>query len=372
MATPGSAWLYWKSNIMSGANCCGGAGSALSPTSNQQVAGNAIAPERKHGAAANVSPTPEISVVVPSYGCLGCLEALCERLDNVLRALVPSFEIVIVDDRSPDNSWPLIEALSTRYPAVRGIRLSRNFGQQIAITAGLEAARGNYVVVMDCDLQDPPERIPDLYNEIRKGHDLVMAKRVERTHAASRLLATKVYFALMRRLTGQEVDGGYGSFSILSRKVVNAFLLFGERERHFILILRWLGFDCGTIRYAHGERHSGRSSYDLFKLTRHALGGMFFHTSVFLNWIMYTGLFFTVASFCTGAYFIYRHFVASSLPGWTSLVVAVLFSTGLILASLGAVGLYISRIFEMAKGRPLYVVDRECGSSAPIPAEPQG
>ncbi|MFM0011358.1 glycosyltransferase family 2 protein [Paraburkholderia sediminicola] len=362
MATLGSAWLYWKSNVMSGENCCGGAGSTLSPTSNEPVADNAVAAERESGAAtAYASSNPEISVVVPSYGCLGCLEALCARLDTVLRALVPSYEIVIVDDRSPDNSWPLIEALATRYVAVRGIRLSRNFGQQIAITAGLEAARGNYVVVMDCDLQDPPERIPDLYNEVKKGHDLVMARRVERTHSASRLIATKIYYALMHRLTGQLVNGEYGSFSILSRKVVNAFLRFGERERHFILILRWLGFDCGTIEYAHGERHSGHSSYDLFKLTRHALGGMFFHTSVFLNWIMYTGLFFTVASFCTGAYFIYLHFVSSSLPGWTSLVVAVLFSTGLILASLGAVGLYISRIFDMAKGRPLYVVDRECG-----------
>ncbi len=358
---------------MSGANCCGGAGSTLSPTSNERVADNAVAAERASGAAtAYASSNPEISVVVPSYGCLACLEALCARLDTVLRALVPSYEIVIVDDRSPDNSWPLIEALATRYAAVRGIRLSRNFGQQIAITAGLEAARGNYVVVMDCDLQDPPERIPDLYNEVRKGFDLVMAKRVERTHSALRVVAARAYFALMGRLTGESVDGGYGAFSILSRKVVDAFLRFGERERHYILILRWLGFNSGTIEYAHGDRHAGRSSYNVFKLVKHAFGGMFFHTSVFLNWIMYMGLFFTVASFGTGAYFIYRHLTSSSLPGWTSLVVAILFSTGLILASLGAVGLYISRIFDMAKGRPLYVVDRECGSEAHTHAEPQG
>ncbi|CAB3637818.1 glycosyltransferase family 2 protein [Trinickia soli] len=304
---------------------------------------------------------PEISVVIPSYGCRECLETLCARLDAVLSALVPSYEIILVDDRSPDASWPIIEALAQRYRAVRGVRLSRNFGQQIAITAGLEASRGNYVVVMDCDLQDPPERIPDLYHEVRKGHDLVMAKRVERTHSAVRLVAARAYYALMHRLTGQAVDGQYGAFSILSRKVVTAFLGLRERERHYILILSWLGFDRGTIEYAHTERHAGRSSYDFIKLVRHALGGMFFHTSVFLNWIVYAGLFFTAASFGTGTYFIYRYFVSAALPGWTSLVVAVLFSTGLILASVGTVGLYVSRVFEMTKGRPLYVVDRQCG-----------
>lgn len=304
---------------------------------------------------------PEISVVVPAYGCRDCLGTLCERLDSVLSALVPHYEIILVDDRSPDASWPIIEALSKQYRAVRGIRLSRNFGQQIAITAGLEASRGTYVVVMDCDLQDPPERIPDLYAEMLKGHDLVMAKRIERTHSPFRLAAAKTYYGLMHRLTGQAVDGQYGAFSMLSRKVVTAFLAFRERERHYILILSWLGFDRGTIEYAHTERHAGRSSYNFLKLAKHALNGMFFHTSVFLNWIVYAGLFFTAGSFGAGIYFIYRYFVSSSLPGWTSLVVAVLFSTGLILASVGAVGLYISRIFEMSKGRPLYVVDRECG-----------
>lgn len=310
------------------------------------------------------APVPEISVVVPSYGCRECLTALCERLDSVLHQLVPSFEIVIVDDRSPDNSWPVVEALAQRYPAVRGIRLSRNFGQQIAMTAGLDASLGNYVVVMDCDLQDPPELIPDLYRELQKGYDLVMAKRVERSHSGFRVFAAKAYYGLMHWLTGETMEGAYGSFSILSRKVVKAFLRFNERERHYIFILRWLGFNRGTIEYMHAEREAGHSAYSLGKLIRHALGGMFFQTSAFLNWIMYAGLFFTFASFAGGAYFIYRHFVVGSLPGWTSLVVAVLFSTGMILASVGAVGLYISRIFEMSKGRPLYIVDRECGCNA--------
>jgi dolichol-phosphate mannosyltransferase len=268
---------------------------------------------------------------------------------------------VIVDDRSPDNSWQLVEALAASNPAVRGIRLSRNFGQHLAITAGLEAARGKEIVVMDCDLQDPPERIPDLLTELRKGYDLVLARRVERSHSVFRLLGAKAYFSLMRRLTGENLDGSYGTFSILSRKVVDAFLRFGERERHYLFILRWLGFNCGTIEYNHGSRHAGHSSYNVLRLFKHAMSGMFFHTGVLLNWIMYTGLSLTCVSFLTGLFFLYRHLTSTSLPGWTSLVVAILFSTGMILASVGAVGLYVSRLFEMAKGRPLYIVDSECG-----------
>lgn len=305
--------------------------------------------------------TPELSVVVPSYGCRDCLEDLCTRVHQVLLPLVSSFELVIVDDRSPDDSWAVTEELAKRHPYVRGVRLSRNFGQHIAITAGLASARGNYVVVMDCDLQDPPERIPHLLQEIRKGYDLVLARRVERSHSAFRRWSAKLYFRLMGAVTGESLDGSYGTFSILSRKVVDAFLRFGERERHYLFILRWLGFNCGTVEYAHADRHAGRSSYGLVKLLRHALGGVFFHTSVFLTWIVYAGLFLTAGSVAAGCYFIYRHFTAASLPGWTSLAVAILFSTGAILASIGIVGLYVGRIFENGKGRPMYVVDGECG-----------
>jgi dolichol-phosphate mannosyltransferase len=306
----------------------------------------------------------EISVVVPSYGCIGCLEELCARLDKVLRELVSSHEIVIVDDRSPDNSWPLVQSLSQRYGTVRGVRLSRNFGQHLAITAGLQASCGNSVIVMDCDLQDPPERIPDLLSEYSKGYDMVLARRVIRSHSAFRRVAAKAYFALVSQLTGVAIDGSYGTFSILSRKVVNEFLRFSERDRHYLFILKWLGFNSGSIEYVHQERHSGGSSYNLLRLLKHAFSGVFFHNAVLLNWIMYAGLFLTCTSFLTGGFLIYRQLISASLPGWTSLAVAILFSTGVILASVGTVGLYVARLFEIAKGRPIYVVDTECGCRA--------
>lgn len=312
-------------------------------------------------ASSNDVKRPDISVVVASYNCLDCLEALCTRIEHVLTAIVGSFEIVLVDDRSPDNSWPLIETLSQRFTQVRGVRLSRNFGQHIAITAGIASARGERIVLMDCDLQDPPELIPDLIREMDKGYDLVLARRIERTHSPFRKLGAKLYFRLMSKLTGTRIDGSYSTLSILSRRVANAFLEFPERDRHYLFILRWLGFNAGSIEYAHADRHAGKSAYDFRGLFKHALEGMFFQTSAFLNWIVEAGLFFTLVSVLLGCYFIYRYLAASALPGWTSLAVAILFSTGLILASVGAVGLYVSRIFEAAKGRPLYVVDRECG-----------
>ncbi|MFL9978029.1 glycosyltransferase family 2 protein [Paraburkholderia graminis] len=303
----------------------------------------------------------EISVVIPSYGCVGCLEELCARLDKVLNGLVSSHEIVIVDDRSPDNSWPLVQTLSERYPTVRGVRLSRNFGQQLAITAGLQAACGDSVIVMDCDLQDPPERITELLAEYKKGYDMVLARRKVRSHSAFRRFAARAYFALVSRLTGTAIDGSYGTFSILSRKVVNEFLRFSERDRHYLFILKWLGFNSGSIEYAHEERHSGASSYNLIRLLKHAFSGVLFHNAVLLNWIMYTGLLLTCTSFLTGGFLVYRHWISASLPGWTSLAVTILLSTGMMLASVGTVGLYVSRLFEMAKGRPIYIVDTECG-----------
>jgi glycosyltransferase involved in cell wall biosynthesis len=204
-----------------------------------------------------------VSVVVPVYGCVGCLEPLCERLTRVLPEIANRFEIILVDDRSPDASWDEILRIQTLYPEVRGVRLSRNFGQQIAISAGLSLAKGEFAVVMDCDLQDPPEKIPEMWRKLQEGYDMVLARRAERSHSAFRRLGSKVYFAILSRLNEERLDGSYGSFSLLSRKVIEAFLTFGERERHYLFILRWLGFKTGTIEYEHQERLTGKSAYTL-------------------------------------------------------------------------------------------------------------
>lgn len=305
----------------------------------------------------NPLSSPAISVVIPVYGCIGCLEQLCQQLEESLQSLTDRFEIILVDDRSPDNAWSQIPALQAAHPSVKGIRLSRNFGQHITITAGLAAARGDYAVVMDCDLQDPPSLIPALYAKLQEGYDMALAKRVERNHSSFRLFAAKAYFKLMSKLTDEEVDGSYGSFSMLSRKVIDGFLRFEEKERHYLFILRWLGFRIGSVDYVHQERHSGQSSYTLGRLLRHAMDGLLFQASVLLRWIVGLGFVFALSGMATAAYLAWRGIFHVALPGWTSLAVLILVSTGAILVSLGIIGLYVGKVFDQAKQRPLYVVD---------------
>lgn len=300
-----------------------------------------------------------ISVVIPVYGCAGCLEALCERLNKTLQGMATPYEIILVDDRSPDNAWQHILEMKARYENVRGLRLSRNFGQHIAITAGLESARGDYVVVMDCDLQDPPEHIPALYARMQEGYDLVLAKRISRSHSGFRVWGARLYFALLSRMTNERVDGSYGTFSLLSRKVVDAFLIFRERERHYLFIVRWLGFSAGTVEYAHEARSTGCSSYSLKRLVKHALDGLFFQSTILLRWIVGAGLTFAAGGIALALYYTYRYFSEGAVAGWTSVVVLILICTGAILSCLGVIGQYIGKIFDQIKGRPLYIIDSD-------------
>ena len=311
--------------------------------------------------APEVVPTgsaPFISVVVPVYGCAGCLEKLCSRLEHTLRGMAGRYEVILVDDRSPDGSWAAITELARTLPFVRGLRLSRNYGQHLAITAGLEAAQGDLVAVMDCDLQDPPELLPDLYAKLREGYDFVLARRISRSHSWIRVKAARVYFKLLGILTGHPIDGSYGSYCLLTRRVVDAFLRFTERERHLLLILRWLGFAAGSIDYQHADRAAGVSSYSLRKLARHAVEGMFFETTLLLRWVVAGGLSFVVMGGLLALFFVYQAIVKNPPAGWTSLAVMLLLATGLITSCIGVTGLYIARIFEQIKGRPLYVIDR--------------
>lgn len=298
-----------------------------------------------------------ISIVVPVYGCRTCLDALCSRLENVLKEIADIYEIILVDDRSPDAAWFEILRLQRQYDCVKGVRLSKNFGQHIAITAGLSEAGGNLVAVMDCDLQDPPEVLPQMVAKLDEGCDLVLGRRTERNHSKFRVFAAALYFKLMGYLTEEKIDGSYGSFSLLTRKVVDEFLKFGEKERHYLFIIRWLGFEVASVEYTHNARLEGNSSYTLKSLLRHAFDGMFFQSTVFLRWIVASGLLFAIFGVFLAFYFIYMYFTLGSVEGWTSVVVLILICTGVILTSLGVMGLYIGKIFNQTKGRPLYVID---------------
>jgi dolichol-phosphate mannosyltransferase len=300
----------------------------------------------------------DISVVVPVYGCRDSLRALHERVSAALRALSRSYEIVLVDDCDRQGSWEVAAQIARADRAVKAIRLSRNFGQHAAITAGLAQCSGRWAVVMDCDLQDPPEHIGELYRAAQGGYDVVMARRRRKGHSLFRRLAARVYFRLLHLLSAARLDGEFGSFSIISRKVIDAFLRFQDQDRHYLFILNWLGFRTAVIEYDHAARHSGESAYSLAALMRHALNGLFFQTTHLLRWIVYFGFWVSFAGFLLALYYVYAYFAHGLLPGFTSLAVLILMVGGIIIMSTGVAGLYIGKVFEQVKGRPLYVIDR--------------
>jgi polyisoprenyl-phosphate glycosyltransferase len=307
------------------------------------------------------APPPRLSVVIPVYGCGECLEPLHRRLKAVLAQIPGSHEIVFVDDRSPDDAWLKIAALVRHDPCIVAVRLSRNFGQHAAITAGLAQCRGDYAVVMDCDLQDPPEEIPRLLSKCAEGFDIVFARRIAKKSSLFRRLSAWAFFRVINTLNRSALDAAYGSFSVVTRRVVNAFLTLGDHDRQYLLILHWLGYRTTDIDYVHGERPAGRSAYTLRRLVEHAFHGLFFQTTVLLRWIVYTGFYLSAAGLALAGYFAYAYFVHSVPTGWTSLAVLILIVGGFIIASTGITGLYIGKIFEQVKGRPLYVVDTVIG-----------
>jgi glycosyltransferase involved in cell wall biosynthesis len=308
----------------------------------------------------------EISVVVPTYSCATCLHALHERLTTALRAMGVAYELVFVDDRAADGSWDVLGQLAADDPHVRAFRLSRNFGQHVAITAGLAQTRGAWVVVMDCDLQDPPEDIPRLYAKAREGHDIVFARRVARPGSRMRVLAGGVYFRLLNRVAGTSIDRSYGTFSIIARKVADAYLQFRDRDRHYLFILYWLGFNQATIDVPARPRHSGRSSYGLRALVRHAFDGLMFQTTAVLRWIVYAGFALATCGALLAGYFVAVNVSGARAPGWTSLVTLLLLFSGFVIASSGVVGLYVGKIFEQVKQRPLYVIDESLDAGGGI------
>jgi glycosyltransferase involved in cell wall biosynthesis len=301
---------------------------------------------------------PEISVVIPVYRCTPCLPPLHARLVAALEPLGETFEIILVDDRGGDGAWEAITALARQDDRVRGVRLSRNFGQHAAITAGLGAAQGRWAVVMDCDLQDPPEEIPRLWAKANEGFDIVYGRRRAKPTTIWRRLAARAYFKGLNVFSGAGIQGEFGSFSLISRKVIDGFLMFRDKDRHYILILHWLGFDWAAVDYEPSTRHAGKSSYTLGSLLRHALDGVFFQTTVLLRWIVYLGFVLAALGAAMAVYFAVARIVGTGYPGWTSIAVFTLLGSGFIITSTGITGLYIGKVFEQVKDRPLFLVDR--------------
>ncbi len=299
-----------------------------------------------------------ISVVIPVYLAEGCLHALCERLANVLADIGP-YEVILVEDRSPDLSWRAASEIAREFDNIIAVRLSRNFGQHYAITAGMDLVRGEWAVVMDCDLQDRPEEIPRLLARARAGCDIVLARRLQKQHGGMKRLCSRVFYRVFNLLSGYQIDHSVGSFRIMRRCVIDAYRNMGESARLFGGLIEWLGFETGYVDVEHAPRFAGRSSYNLKKLVLLAVDGMISFSNRPLYLSIGLGALFSALSAGYGSYLLIGYFVYPhvGVPGWLSTMTALSFLTGILLLNLGVLGIYIGRIYEETKGRPLYIID---------------
>ena len=302
---------------------------------------------------------PEISVVTPAYRCQACIPELHRRLTESLSRLTDSYEIIFVDDASPQQDWQVIAALAQRDPRVKAIKFSRNFGQHYAITAGLDHASGDWVVVMDCDLQDQPEEIEKLYRKAQEGYDIVLARRHERNDSIYRKLSSSLFSLLYNYLGDIKVDNSVANFSISSRQVMDYVRRFRERNRSFPIFLNEVGFPCAYVDVEHAARFAGKSSYSFARLVDLAIQCIVSRSNKPLRLSIRFGFALAFLSLLFGSVILIRYFIfEANVHGWTSLAVLISFLGGLGFANLGILGLYLGKVFDEVKGRPLYCVEQ--------------
>lgn len=304
-----------------------------------------------------VSKEIEISVVSPVYGAQALLPELISRVDAVLQGMGVSYEIVLVEDRSPDDSWKTLKALAAKTPSVRAYRFSRNFGQHYAITAGLNFAKGNWIVVMDCDLQDRPEEIPALYAKALEGADSVVARRAQRQDSWLKRMSSKAYYSTFSYLTDTVQDPAVANFGIYNRKVVNAILSMNDQIRYFPTMLQWVGFDRVYLDVVHDARAEGESSYNWSSLFALAFNNILAFSDKPLKLTVRFGFYTSVISLGIGVFYLIQYLLGEiDVLGFASLIISISFFSGMIIMILGIIGLYLGKVFEKVKGRPMYII----------------
>jgi glycosyltransferase involved in cell wall biosynthesis len=300
---------------------------------------------------------PHLSVVTPVYRAEGCLEELYRQLVAAISVITQDFEIVMVEDCGGDHSWEIIRELARRDPRVKGIQFSRNFGQHYGITAGLDHCDGDWVVVMDCDLQDRPEEIPRLYARAREGFEIVIAHRGRRNDPLRKRLASWVFYKLFSWLADIDYDGQAGNFRIVSRKVVESVRQMREQLRFFGGLITWMGFPTAAIDVQHDERYAGPSTYTVAKLWKLASETIVAYSDKPLRLSVRFGFVLSAIAFACGIYIlVHSLFYDSPVMGWPSLIVSVYFIGGIVISILGIIGIYLGKTFDEAKKRPLYIV----------------
>lgn len=298
----------------------------------------------------------KISVVIPVYGCRAALIELCNRLTSSVSKLSKDYEIILVNDACPQKSWEVIEQLCAQDEHIKGIELARNFGQMKAILAGLDYSTGDYIVVMDCDLQDKPEEIIQLYNKLQEGYDVVFARRKVRKDSVIKQLLANIFYKIYEFSVGDNYDGALCNFSIAKRKVVDSYCNMREQHRAYVMYIKWLGFKHAVVDVEHCERYEGVSSYDLKKRINLAFDILTSQSDKVLYLTVKFGAVISFIAFLINIALVVNYYLNNVTPGWTSIIATIWLVGGIIIGIIGIVGIYVGNIFMQVKNRPLYVI----------------
>ena len=301
-----------------------------------------------------------ISIVSPVYRAEKILPILVSEINLVMERIGEDYEIILVDDRSPDNSWEVMKVLSSQNPKIKSIRLSRNFGQHSAIFAGLTKTKGDWVVVMDCDMQDQPKEIAKLYKKVLEGYDIVLGQRENRKDKFLKKLSSKLFYKVFNYLSGGQFNNEIGNFGIYKKKVIGSILNIKDYIKFFPLFINWVGFKSISIPIEHGEREEGKSSYSISRLLKLAFNVIISFSDKPLRLFINFGLGISILSFILGIYYLYlaiTHRITQ--PGFSSLILSIWFLSGIIISCIGIVGVYLGKTFDQAKNRPTFIIDEE-------------
>lgn len=300
---------------------------------------------------------PHISIVSPIYKGEKMVAELVRRNVESVHSITDDYEIILVNDASPDNSWSEIVRQCAENSRVKGINLSRNFGQHYAITAGLHYATGEWVVVMDCDLQDRPEEIPNLYRKAQEGFDIVYARRAVRKDGFVKKSTSAIFYRVFRHLSGMESDKAVANFGIYHKRVIEEFNRMPEQTRFFPSQIKYLGFKDTAIDVEHSERPEGKSSYSLLKRFKLGFDVIVSNSNKPLRFAVGLGFGMSALSFLLALYNVIAKWAGViQVPGYTTTVFSIWFVGGLLLLVMGIMGLYIGKIYDQVKGRQLFIV----------------
>lgn len=306
---------------------------------------------------------PYLTLVIPVYNEEDNLLELYQRLKKVLDDISKDYEIIFIDDGSIDNSFDLLKGLHNKDNNVKVLSFSRNFGHQIAITAGLDFASGNNIIFMDADLQDPPEIIPELLNKREEGNDVVYTIRKKRYGETKfKLLTAHLYYSLINKLTGLNMPVNAGDFRLLSRRAADSLKKLQEQNRYIRGLTSWIGFHHTGIYYDRPPRYSGKTKYPLLKMLKFAIDGITSFSHIPLRFATYFGLFIAIICFVYIVYVIILKITGGYLiRGWSSTIIAILFIGSIQLICLGIIGEYMGRIYDEEKKRPIYIIMESIG-----------